>query len=97
MLRWKPIIITRRRKCKLILHTRSLLTLASLTSHPAPQKLQTHMQCILSGCDKRFKNVNGLKYHLVHAHSAMTVGLYLEPPLHVSQGVFVCALKTTYS
>lgn len=39
-------------------------------------------QCTIGDCGKRYKNLNGLKYHIEHAHMAALSGaLGLTSPL----------------
>ncbi|KAJ3101725.1 Transcriptional regulator of ribosomal biogenesis proteins [Phlyctochytrium bullatum] len=36
--------------------------------------------CVVAGCGKRYKNLNGLKYHIIHSHTAMLPNANDLPP-----------------
>lgn len=42
----------------------------------SPQPSPTLIECPEPGCDKKYKHINGLRYHQAHAHLEEVSGLY---------------------
>ena len=40
----------------------------TLKTSPSPQPSPTLIACPEPGCDKKYKHINGLRYHQAHAH-----------------------------